>query len=70
MLFNLATFYFAKDFTPGQQIAIKILQSSNYENNRIVDDYKSRIMTEMKTSDNNSRTQALMFASFIVVKKL
>jgi len=67
ILLILATFYYAKDFNPGQQIAIKILQSSSYENNRILDDYKSRIMTEMKTADNNSRTQALMFASFIVV---
>ena len=46
---------------------MKILQSCNYENNRIVEDYKQKVMNEMKNSDNNSRTQSLMFAHFIVV---
>ena len=46
---------------------MKILQSCNYENNRIVEDYKQKVMNEMKNSDNNSRTQSLMIAHFIVV---
>ena len=46
---------------------MKILQSCTYENNKIVEDYKQKIIAELKNVDANSRTQALMFASFIVV---
>jgi len=61
-----ATIYYAKEFTAGQKIAMNILKTSHWDdNNKITDDYKKRIMEEMKSADNNSRTQALMFAQHV-----
>jgi valyl-tRNA synthetase len=56
--------YYAKNFTKEQERVYEILKAAEFEDTKIVTDYKKAIMGEIEKPD--LRTITLQFASFIV----
>jgi hypothetical protein len=56
--------YYAKNFTKEQERVYEILKTAEWEENKILTDYRKAIMAEIEKPD--LRTITLQFASFIV----